>query len=146
MFLKRSHANIASLKRTQPPEVIVNRNELALAKARNTAQIVAQIVGLLKTCVTAGCIVLCIWLIMDGLQSMVKADAAAISALATVVEKLNISAIVGWIVGLAGVGYGVLERRGKKRLLPGYAAKRRKMEQNDPYHASSGLTESGDTP
>jgi hypothetical protein len=127
-------------------EVKVNKHQVAIAQANRGAQIFSECISLLKTCATVACIVGCIWIIMDGLKSMVQANPANISAMSQVVEKLNISSIMGWLVGLGGVGYGAIERSGRKRLLTGYAKQRRAIEANDPYNASSGLTETGDTP
>lgn len=122
------------------------KNNVQIAEIHARTQIAAGLFGIVKSAIAAGSAVGCVWLVVDGLKSIVLANPASISALAKVVENFQLSHIVGALVGCAGVGYGLLERRGKKRLLSGYARDRRIAESGDPYHASSGLTESGDTP
>lgn len=122
------------------------KNDVQLAEIQAKVQFQAGVFGLVKTGLSAASALGCVWLIVDALKSIVLANPASITALAKVVENFHLSSIIWALVGLAGVGYGVLERRGKKRLLAGYANGRRRAESGDPYRASSGLTESGDTP
>jgi hypothetical protein len=122
------------------------KNPVQLAAIQAQVQIVGQIAGVFKTALAGGFSLACVYVVMEGLKSIVLASPESIKALSQVVANIHLNGIVGALVGLAGVSFGMYERKGKKRMVPGYAAARRKIEQHDPYHASSGLTESGDTP
>lgn len=124
----------------------MNKNELearklavSAAKHHSTMELIAKIA-------TVGGGVFAIHLIMSGLQQIVYAKPEAIGALALVIEKLQINAILGWLVGgTASLGY-LYERKGKKRAIRKLAQHRRGAEASDPYHSSSELDENGHTP
>lgn len=124
----------------------MNKNQLEFAKAQLRAKNFGAVLNFLKTLATLACILACVYLIFDALKSMANSNPEGVNAIAGVVEKLNIGSILSYVVAAGCAGGWALERKGKKRLLAGFARERADAERNDSYHASSGLTESGDTP
>jgi len=129
-----------------PAKTASKKDSIQLAEIDARIQITAQVLGLIKTAITAGAAVWCVWIVVEGLKFIVLSNPANIKELAKVVESFHLNTMMGTLVGLAGVSYGLYERKGKKRLLAGYAKERREAEKADPYNATSGLTDSGDTP
>lgn len=124
----------------------MTKQEFELRKLQIEAAKREPLYDFLKSIATLCTIIICIYLIFEGLKVIATANPDGISALAVVVKNLNISGIMSYIVA-AGCATGwAYERKGKKRLLKGYGAKRMGVEANDAYHGSSGLTESGETP
>jgi hypothetical protein len=122
------------------------RENVQIAEINARVQNVAQMASVAKTGLTGWIAFECVRITVDGFRSIVQANPDAITALAKVVENFHLSGIVGSLVGLAGVSYGMYERRGKKRLLPGYSQQRKHAERNDLHNESSGLNELGETP
>lgn len=124
----------------------VNKNEFELKKLMLKSESFGSVMNLLQHAVTAGAAVWSIYIIFDGLDRIVKSNPDAIGELAQVIEKLQISAILGYVVaGLTTIGY-VYERRGKKRAIRKLDDMRTKLEMNDPHKGSSNLDENGHTP
>lgn len=126
----------------------MNKNEFELQMRRLAvnARNYEHIANFAEHVVSGVTVLGAVYLFIDGLKMIALAQPEAITALATVVDKLQINAIMGYIVGgLCGAGW-VYERRGKKRAISQYGELRRKIESNDPYHASSGLDANGHTP
>ena len=105
-----------------------------------------QVLGLLKHLFTLATVAGCIYLIFSGLTEIAKASPASLSALSQVVEKLNLSSVLSYIIAIGTTTAWAYERSGKKRLLKGVTKNRKDAEVNDPFNESSGLTETGDTP
>lgn len=122
------------------------KENVQIAEINARVQNVAQFASIVKTGLTGGIAFECVKITVDGFKSIVQASPDAITALSKVVENFHLSGIVGSLVGLAGVSYGMYERRGKKRLLPEYSQKRKHLERNDLHNDSSGLNELGETP
>lgn len=124
----------------------MNKNELILAQLQINASLhkakLATIDNLAKLC----CVVAIVYLIMAGLKDISSANPDGISALAQLAKNLNISGIVGYVLAVGTTTGWWIERKGKKRLVAQSAERRHKREADDPYHASSGLTQTGDTP
>lgn len=124
----------------------MNKNELELRKHAINSQNVGAWTNLAQHVVTAIAVVVSVKIIFDGLNGLVQSNPSALGALATVVEKLQISAILGYVVaGLATLGY-VYERKGKKRAIRKLDDMRGEVEREDPYKAPSQLDENGHTP
>lgn len=124
----------------------MNKNELELKKLMLKSESFGSVMNLLQHAVTAGAVVWSIHIIFEGLDRIVKSNPDAIGALAQVIEKLQISAILGYVVaGLTTIGY-VYERRGKKRAIRKLDDMRTKLEMSDPQKGSSHLDENGHTP
>lgn len=124
----------------------MNKNDLEARRLATSAAKHHSVMELIAKIATVIGVVFAIHLIMDGLQQIVSAKPEAIGALAVVIEKLQINAMLGWLVGGgASLGY-VYERKGKKRAIRKLAKLRHGVESDDPYHASSDLDENGHTP
>jgi len=126
--------------------VALNKNDLELARIKASATRHGQVLNVVKTCLTLGTMLGCVYMVVDGLKFMVTADPAGVSAIAEVVKNLNIGGILAYVLAAGSTGGWYMERRGKKRLLGEYAENRRRLESHDAYRGSSGLTASGDTP
>jgi hypothetical protein len=124
----------------------LNKNDLEFEKIQAGAKKHGANLNFLKTIATLATILGCVYIIFEGLKSIANSSPAGVSALAEVVRHLNISGILGYVVAAGCAGGWAMERKGKKRLLPGFAAQRRQVEAGDSYHGTSGLTDSGDTP
>lgn len=81
-----------------------------------------------------------------SLQAIVLADEKRIAALSALVKSFNLPTILSLLVGGAGVAYGALERRGKKRAVKKLGETRARLESRDAYHSSSGLNSLGEKP
>ena len=124
----------------------MNKNELALQRLVINAGIITQVLSFLKHVGTLLACVACIYLIMHGLVDIVSYKPESVTALATVIEKLEISRLLGYILaGGTSIGWAY-ERRGKKRAYKRLGEKRTKSEADDPYHPSSELDHDGETP
>ncbi len=121
-------------------------SEFQTRKLAVSARNYEHVANLATHTITMGTIAGSIYMMMSGLQTIVLAQPEAITALADVVDKLKISAIISYMTaGVCGVGW-FFERKGKKRAISQNGQFRRKIESNDPYHASSGLDANGHTP
>jgi hypothetical protein len=115
-------------------------------RIRASAMKFGKVVDLLKTLCHLSAAVWIIYIISQCIQSIVTANPDGIKAVAVLMKNMQIGSILHWVLtGALGTGM-VIERRGRKRLLQGYAADRNKAEENDEYAPSSGLTPTGDTP
>ena len=124
----------------------MTKHELELKKLVIGAEKFTQVLGLIKHVFTLTTIAGCIYLIFNGLTEIAKANPASLSALSQVLEKLNLSSVLSYIIAIGSSVGWVYERKGKKRLLKGVDKNRQDVEANDPFNGSSGLTETGDTP
>ncbi|HEX7633672.1 MAG TPA: hypothetical protein VF427_00150 [Noviherbaspirillum sp.] len=124
----------------------MTKHELELKKLVIGAEKFTQVLGLIKHVFTLATIAGCIYLIFNGLTEIAKANPASLSALSQVLEKLNLSSVLSYIIAIGSSVGWVYERKGKKRLLKGVDKNRQDVEANDPFNGSSGLTETGDTP
>jgi len=134
------------IKKARWQEAWLTKHELELKKLMIESEKFRQVLGLLKHVFTLVTVAGCIYLIFSGLTEIAKASPASLSALSQVVEKLNLSSVLSYIIAIGGVTGWVYERSGKKRLLKGVTENRKGAEVNDPFNGSSGLTETGDTP
>lgn len=124
----------------------MNVREFEIAKLHLKAKTHGEILNVIKSFGTYGCILGCMYLMFDGLKTISSANPDGINAIALVVKNLNFSSIVSYIVA-AGCATGwAAERRGKKRLVAAQSKNRKTIEAADSYHEGSGLTETGDTP
>lgn len=90
--------------------------------------------------------VLCVFIVMYYLYLMSSQNPEAIKAISMVVASIKLNQIILYIMTAGAVGYGYLERRGKKRAISQVSELRAELEQRDPYRGSSKLTKTGDTP
>ncbi len=93
-----------------------------------------------------GTVIACVYIIMSQLVLLAEKNPDAINSVALVVKNLSVHNIVLYIVAASGVGYGYLERKGKKRAIQKMAQYQYKLEEKDPYRGSSNLTSQGDSP
>ncbi|MFV5365413.1 hypothetical protein [Acinetobacter oleivorans] len=96
----------------------MNKNELdfekmKLATKARVTELKFKTFNTFMLFVTIG---VCFYLLMQGLEEMVKSDSQALEALSKVVEKLNFAGITSYLVGILGVGYGLYERKTRKKL------------------------------
>ncbi|MTW11402.1 hypothetical protein GM658_12425 [Pseudoduganella eburnea] len=124
----------------------MNKNELLLEQARIAASLQKAKLATFDNVAKIAGAVLIIYLVMSGLKEISAANPAGISALAVLVKNLNISGILGYVLAAGSTTAWYLERKGKKRIVEKAAKARHRREANDPYHPSSGLTHTGDTP
>lgn len=124
----------------------MQKNELELRKLVIDSQKFGLKIKLAQHFLTLFAVVYCVYLIMHGLGEMVKAKPDSIGALANVIEKLQVNAILGWVVS-AGLGIGwKFERNGKKRAIRKTSELRSELTKKDPHNESSQLDENGHTP
>jgi hypothetical protein len=124
----------------------MNKNELELEKLKFQAdRFHATMETIAKVATIIGWVG-AIYLIMRGLESIVLAKPEAIQALATVVERLQINEILGWLGAVIGYGAWRFERKGKKRAYKVNSDLRKRLEGDDPHLGTSGLDENGHTP
>ncbi len=124
----------------------MNKNQLEMAKLQIKAERYGATLSLVKSCVTNGCILGGVWMVVAGLKDITMSNPAGITAVAGLVKSLELSTWLGYIWGGVATGGYMLERKGKKRLLRTYAENRSAHEVSDPYRGSSGLNELGDSP
>ena len=122
------------------------KQEFELARLRLWAHIIGRVLELIKVLATLACIVVCTYIMFEGLKSIVMAQPDAIKALAEFIKNLKVDSLLHFLVILGLGTWGTLERRGKKRLVRKLAVQRRALEAGDAYKQTSGLTDSGDTP
>jgi hypothetical protein len=124
----------------------LTKHELELKKLIIESEKFTRVLGLIKHLCTLATVAGCIYLIFNGLTEIAKANPASLSALSQVLEKLQLSSVLSYIVAIGCSAGWIYERKGKKRLLKGVSKNRKDAEVNDPFNGSSGLTETGDTP
>lgn len=125
----------------------MNKNELEYAKAQLSAKNAADTFATLRYVISAGAVLVAIWLIFDGLHKVIGSeDADAIVAIAKVIEALNLGNILGYLWGAGATVAWVRERSGKKRAIAQKSKYQKIAEADDPNRSSSELTETGDTP
>lgn len=124
----------------------MNKNEFEIAKLHVSAGNFSRVLALVQHGLTMAAVVGAIFVIVSGLEVMVSHKPEALTALALVIEKLQISSILGYVVA-AGTTLGwIYERNGKKRAYKDLGEARVLLERNDPYHPSSNLDQHGNTP
>lgn len=124
----------------------MHKNEFELKKLAIEADKFGVKINLIQHAFTLSSIVGSIYLVISGLGEMVKSNPDSIGALAVVVEKLQINAILGYVVAVStSIGWAY-ERSGKKRAIKKTDELRTARERDDPYNASSNLDENGHTP
>lgn len=124
----------------------MNRNEAELAKLAIGAEKFGSVINLLQHAVTAATVLGSVYFVIAGLEHIVLSSPESLGALATVIEKLHINAILGYfIASCTSIGWAY-ERKGKKRAIRNSAVIRKDRELEDPYKGSSHLDEDGHTP
>lgn len=124
----------------------MNKNELELRKHVVNAETAGHVINLLQHCVTAATILGSFYIIFQGLRDLAASSPDALGALSYVIEKMQMSAILGYaLAALTTLGYAY-ERFGKKRAIRKLDQMRIQVEQNDPFRGSSNLDEHGHTP
>lgn len=124
----------------------MHKNELELRKHVVNAETTGQWINLIQHGITAVTVLGSLYIVFVGLQNLAASNPDALGALSHVIEKLQISAILGYgIAGLTSLGY-VYERVGKKRAIRKLDEMRTHIEQRDSYKGSSNLDENGHTP
>ena len=124
----------------------VNKHEFEIQRLAVQAGNFSRVLGFLQRLCTLISVVLCVYLIMQGLEGMVSHNPASLNALALVIEKLQISGILGYVVAAGTSTAWLLERRGKQRAYKKLGNRRAQDEKDDPYHPSSELDADGQTP
>jgi hypothetical protein len=124
----------------------MNKNEAEIARLAIGAEKFGSVVNLLQHAITAAVVLGSVYIIIQGLEHIVLSSPESLGALATVIEKLHINAILGYVVaGCTSLGW-IYERTGKKRAIRNSAVIRTDRELQDPYKGSSNLDEDGHTP
>ena len=124
----------------------MHKNELELEKLKISAENITKFFSYLKHATTLSAAVGSIYLIMQGLAQIAGHNPESLNALAKVVEKLEVSYILAYVLA-AGTSAGWLyERIGKQRAYKQLGQKRHADEKDDPYHPSSELNDDGQTP
>ena len=124
----------------------MNKNEYGLQQLVIRSENLSQWLGLVRRLLTLAAGVACVWIIMKGLEGIVQQNPASLNALASVIEKLNISGILSYVLaGGASIGY-VFEKNGKRRAYKELGDMRARIENKDAYHPSSTLDRSGQSP
>jgi hypothetical protein len=124
----------------------MNKNEFELEKLKINADRFHKGMDTVAKMGTIGGWTCAIYLIMRSLESIVLARPEAINALALVIEKLQINAILGWVGTATAAGAWYYERKGKKRTYKVNSELRKQLEGNDPHGERSGLDHNGHTP
>jgi hypothetical protein len=124
----------------------LNRNELELKRLTIQSFNLSKALELTKHLITCVCVGFCIWVMFQGLEQMARANASSLNAFASVVRNMQLGSLMGYVVAAATSGGWYYERQGKKRAIRKLGQSRRAFEKGDPNNASSGLTETGETP
>lgn len=124
----------------------MHKNEFELQKLIVRSKNVEQYLGFAKHIATMGFGTFCVYLIFEGLSKIAGNNSSSLIALASVIEKLHPSSFLSLLIGAGGIAGWGYERVGKKRLLKKVSENRKSIESKDPYNASSGLTDAGETP
>ena len=124
----------------------MTKNEFELRRLALEASNFSRTLALGQHFLTLLAVVSSIYVVMKGLEVIVSHKPEALTALALVIEKLQINSIIAFVVA-AGTSMGwLLERRGKQRAYKELGINRSEVEKNDPYHPSSNLDNNGHTP
>jgi hypothetical protein len=126
--------------------VQLNKHEFELQRLVIHSNTFSRMLGLAKHFVTMGAVVYSIYLILQGLGQIAGHKADSLNALALVIEKLQISGILSYLVAAATSTGWLLERKGKQRAYKQLGELRSQNEAGDPYHGSSNLDHKGQTP
>ncbi len=121
-------------------------DDVELAKLYVSAQRFDAIIDLIKHLISVCGGVFAIYIIFQGLIPFLTASPDVLSAMALVIEKINFSNTIGYIVGAGGIIAAALERKGKKRAIKEKGKFQKMLESADEYRSTSRLTETGDTP
>ena len=124
----------------------MNRNEFELEKLKLEVERFHRFMDTIAKLATVGGWVYAIYLIMDGLKSIVLARSDSIEALAKVVQSMHLNTILGWVGAVMGASGWWFERKGKKRAYKISADLRKQLESGDPHRSRSGLDDNGHTP
>jgi len=124
----------------------MHKNELEWRRFVIQAEKFGSVMNLIQHAFTLIAIVVALYLVMTGLNEMVKSNPDALTAMSVVIEKLQINSVFGYLLA-AGSGLGwIYERQGKKRAIKKSSVLRTQLEGEDPYSPSSNLDENGHTP
>lgn len=124
----------------------LNKNELELKRLTIQSVNLGKMLETAKHVVTCGCVGFCFWVMFQGLEQIAKVNASSLSAFAIVVQNMRLGSLMGYVVAAVTTGGWYYERIGKKRAIKKLGESRRALEQDDPNNASSGLTDTGETP
>ena len=124
----------------------MNKDEVEFARIYASAQKFDAVCGLIKHLISVCGGVFAIYLIFKGLVPFLTANPDVISAMALVIEKINVANVTGYIVGAGAVTAWAVERQGKKRAIKEKGRLQKLIESTDNYRSSSNLTQTGDTP
>jgi hypothetical protein len=124
----------------------MNKNELEAHRISVSAHKFEAFMSSLARVLVALTVLGAIYVIMTGVQTIVLAKPESIAALSTVIEKMNITGILGIFVGLLGGTGWFCERKGKQRAIRKVDELRKELEAGDPHRSSSNLDRHGHTP
>ena len=124
----------------------MHKNELELRRLGIEAQKFGDIMNFVLRICTLLTFLGALYLIMAGLNEMVKSQPEALNSLAIVIEKFQFNAIFGYILAAGTTAAWFYEREGKKRAIKKSDGFRTELEKNDSYKSSSNLDEHGHTP
>lgn len=96
----------------------MNKQEAEIAKiqAINKGKLIEGCITLGVRLLTGLVVCFCAYFFFEALTELAKARADALSALASIVEKLNIAQITSYIIGPSGLAYGVYQHSTRKKL------------------------------
>ena len=86
------------------------------------------------------------YVIMSSLVTIAGGSASSIEQFAKVISALSLDRITAYIFGLGGAAWGVVAHQSRKGNIRRIDALSKKLEKNDEYKSSSGLTSYGETP
>ena len=117
-----------------------------ITKHANTSKSVTSI---LRVLVLSGAVVACVAFVMHSLEIM-AADLAgkqtAATFLVSILANIKFSTMIAWGAGAGGVGYGLVERRLRKRNIERLSGRIQGLErQLHPDRQSSSITSTGET-
>jgi hypothetical protein len=124
----------------------MNVNDIELEKLRLQTERFHILMETIAKIATIGGWVIAIYLIMNGLGTIVLANPDAILALSKVVESMRVNEILGWLGACLAGGGWMHERKGKKRANKLNSELRKQLESKDPHRSTSGLDDNGHTP
>lgn len=125
----------------------MNKNELDYKKALLGASKFTEGAKTLRHLGSVVGYVFAIWLVFEGIQKVVGDQSPdGISAIAKIVDALNLGSILGYAWGIGASVAWMRERKGKQRIIREKNKLQKKSEETDSYRPSSGLTDVGGTP
>lgn len=107
--------------------------------------LIHEVGSIARTFIRFGTIAFCAYMAKEALVALAGKVTTA-NILVEFLSSISVNVAIAWTLAVFGVGYGVLERRMRKRAVRHLAERKAALELRlDPKRSTSGLTRTGDT-